>query len=712
MLKNLKNILKQISIFYLILWIIISSWWYYYLKNNLTSTKSTSSSQSTSQETVEKWDIKETIDVVWTSELVDEQSLKFTKAWTVTKVNFKEWDKVSKWDIIAELDNTDWENSVKEAQINLDNANIALKQLYEWADESQIKQSQNSISNTKKSIEIAKEELENLKISQANSIESLEKNIENSQKDLASSEKSLELLKKDLELAYSEVEITKSEQSNTLSNTVSNRNTTLKQIEDSFSTELTNISKIIEQMDYILWVTKQNETKNDDFEKYLWTLNTSYKTNAESSLLSSITAYENLDKEIDAYSYDQNIDSLKEILTSISWVYKILEKATDYTYKTIEASVASDNFSQSEIDSKKSTIYSSKTSVQSKINSINSSINTLNTLTDVDLVEKSNNNTLTQKENSILDKEESIKSSELAIEKKKIEIDKLKKDLETTKKTYEINISSKEKSISDSEKSLEVSQLSLEELLEWPTDENIKKAKNSITQAQIKLESAKKSLDDYNLEAPFDWVIRKIDYMVWDNLSTDDNDKYVYIENPDLLEITVMLDQVDIAKVEAWTKAIVTFDAYPTEDVDAKISSIDTTPVQTSWVTTYTVTIVLDDDDFDKKILSWMTADVEIVTQEKNDILLVSTTAIKTENNKSYVTVLSNWVQKQVEVETWLASSWKTEITSWLSEWDIILVSSYTSSSTSTTETKTSTSLFPTWWWWNRSWAWWPPGWF
>jgi hypothetical protein len=37
-----------------------------------------------------------------------------------------------------------------------------------------------------------------------------------------------------------------------------------------------------------------------------------------------------------------------------------------------------------------------------------------------------------------------------------------------------------------------------------------------------------------------------------------------------------------------------------------------------------------------------MTADVEIVTQEKNDVLVVSTTAIKTENDKSYVTIFNN----------------------------------------------------------------------
>jgi len=43
-----------------------------------------------------------------------------------------------------------------------------------------------------------------------------------------------------------------------------------------------------------------------------------------------------------------------------------------------------------------------------------------------------------------------------------------------------------------------------------------------------------------------------------------------------------MLDQIDIVTVELEQEAIVTFDTYSTVPVNAKISSIDTTPVQSS----------------------------------------------------------------------------------------------------------------------------------
>jgi hypothetical protein len=50
--------------------------------------------------------------------------------------------------------------------------------------------------------------------------------------------------------------------------------------------------------------------------------------------------------------------------------------------------------------------------------------------------------------------------------------------------------------------------------------------------------------------------------------------------------------------------AIVTFDSYATIPVNAKISNIDTTPVKNSGVVSYEVKIILDDPNFDKKVLS------------------------------------------------------------------------------------------------------------
>jgi multidrug efflux pump subunit AcrA (membrane-fusion protein) len=267
----------------------------------------------------------------------------------------------------------------------------------------------------------------------------------------------------------------------------------------------------------------------------------------------------------------------------------------------------------------------------------------------------------------------------------------------------------KEKDVTSKEKSLEISKISYEELMEWPTTENISKANNSIRQAQIKLDNANKNLDDYVLTAPFDWIVRTVDYMVWDNLKNDTN-KYIYIENPDLIEITVKLDQVDVVNVEVWDDAEITFDAYTKNPAKAKVSLIDTTPVSTSWVISYEVKLVLDDEDFDKRILSWMTANVEIIIDQRENVLILKTQAIKEREWKSYVTLEENWTRREVEIETWFSANWDTEILSWLNEWDRIVSQTFAI----TSETSTTTNTFQMWWgmwggmpgWTMRMWPW------
>lgn len=357
------------------------------------------------------------------------------------------------------------------------------------------------------------------------------------------------------------------------------------------------------------------------------------------------------------------------VLNGFKDLYKILDTTSDYTYQAVDASVAASDFTESDIENKKTLVFGYRTSVQSKLASTTSTINTLNTLSDTDLVAESNSNSLQSKLDSIGTSKTSIakkqadlesarsnleltqKSQKLALEKKEQELQTQKNNYDALVKSQKLALESKAQAITDKQNSLGVNKLSYDELLDGPTAENIAKANNSIEQAQLKVKNAQENLDDYNLIAPFDGVVRKIDYMVGDNL-TSDSEKYVYIENPNLLEITVNLDQVDIAKVAIDTEATVTFDAYPSIDVKAKISSIDTTPVQTSGVTTYTVTLVLDDATFDKKVLSGMTADVEIIASQKKDVLTVSTQAIITKDEKTYLNVKKNgaFVQTPVEI--------------------------------------------------------------
>ena len=629
----------------------------------LWTTETTTNTVWSTSLTVELWDIQNSIEVVWYAELVDEQSLSFNQAWTITTVNFKPWDTVRKWETIAEIDNSDAYDSIENAKISLQNAQISLKQLYEDVDESKIIQATNSITTAENNLENAKVEFENLKVSQENSLNKLLEDIDTSKKELSN------LIK---------------EKENSLSDTNLNKNKTIISIEDDFRTNLIEIEKIIEESDYIMWVTIENKDENNDFEDYLWAKNTTIKNDSKKSLLESINLYKSLKESLENYDDSWDKEKIELILNEYLVIFNKLYETTDLIYKTVEASIISIwVLTQSKIDSMKNTMSTYRSSSLNKVSSIKNSINTLNTLTDIELLWDSN---------------------ELTIDKQTASIINLIKNYNEIVASYKLSIDEKKQGVETKKINLEVAKLSLDELLEWPTDDNVTKANNSIKQANIKLSSSYENLEDYMLQAPFNWVIRKIDYMLWDNL-TNDTDKYVYIENPNLLEISVMLDQIDIVTVELDGKAIIIFDTYSTIPVKAKISTIDTTPVQSSWVVSYEVKLVLDDPDFDKKILSWMTANVEIITESKENILVIKTSALSEKNWKNYLTINKEWKETEVEVEIWIASSWMTEIISWVKKGDIIIVKEFIFN---VSEEEANKWLFG-WWWGDRQR---PSGWF
>lgn len=580
---------------------------------------------------VEIGSIKKSIEVVWYAELVDEQSLTFNKVWTVTDVYFSEWDSVKKGETIARLDDSDAYRNIEDAKLSLQNAQINLTQMYEWEDESKIKQAENSITVAENNYNTSIKELDNLKITQDNSITKLTNEIINYK---------------------AEIENTKLEKDNSLTSKESSKNTTVIKIEDNFKDYLIDIEDIIESADTILGVSQERKSENDDYEQYLWVKDTTVKNQSKVSLNESIALYEILSEDIQAYSYTGIKEEISSLLTRYIDLYNKIYDTTDLLYETIDNSIVSAwSLTDSDISSMKQEISQARSNSLSKIDSINSDIDALNSLVDTDL---------------------EISSSELIIHKMETNLEQLVNDFDTTKTKYEIELNSKIKDIENKKENFEISKINLEELLEWPTESNVVKANNTIIQAKLKLASAYEDLEDYILTAPFDGVVRKSDYLPWDNLK-DDNDKYVYIENPNLLEVNVMLDQIDIVNIELWNRAIIAFDSYATIPVKAKISNIDTTPVKSSWVVSYEVKIILDDPSFDKKVLSWMTADVEIINELKENILLLKTSAITTNWDIKTVIVNKKGKQEQVKIQTGITGDGNTEIISWLEIWDQII---------------------------------------
>ena len=158
-------------------------------------------------------------------------------------------------------------------------------------------------------------------------------------------------------------------------------------------------------------------------------------------------------------------------------------------------------------------------------------------------------------------------------------------------------------------------------------------------------------------------------------------------------QIIAKVDETDIGSVKVGQKANFTVDTYNGKTFTATVSRISQTDVTNSWnintsatsTTTPTVIyyyVVLDVDDPENLLLPAMTARVDIVTDEKENALVVPISALKTDSSGSYVMVASGKEQEKRYVSTGIYSDEYVEITDGLTDGEQLVVS-YKSKSSS-----------------------------
>lgn len=149
------------------------------------------------------------------------------------------------------------------------------------------------------------------------------------------------------------------------------------------------------------------------------------------------------------------------------------------------------------------------------------------------------------------------------------------------------------------------------------------------------------------------------------------------------LQAKVNLSEVDVTKVKEEQKVTMTLDAFADKTFTGKITSIDTNGSVSSNVTTYPTTITFD-TSFDG-IYPNMAVSATIITDIKDNALLVPSGAIQNTNGISTVRILNNGQITQTEVETGATNGTQTQILSGVNEGDQVVTSTTSSTTTGTT---------------------------
>ena len=116
------------------------------------------------------------------------------------------------------------------------------------------------------------------------------------------------------------------------------------------------------------------------------------------------------------------------------------------------------------------------------------------------------------------------------------------------------------------------------------------------------------------------------------------------------------MPEADIAKVSVGNTSIVTLDAYGRDVVfEAKVVAIDPAETIVDGVATYKVTFQFIEDD--ERIKSGMTANIDITSDNRENVIAVPQRSIIRKNGDKFVRILDGNNVKEIKVETGLYGS-------------------------------------------------------
>lgn len=245
----------------------------------------------------------------------------------------------------------------------------------------------------------------------------------------------------------------------------------------------------------------------------------------------------------------------------------------------------------------------------------------------------------------------------------------------------------------------------LSKLKNGPTDLDVASQKLSLKQKENVLTDAKEKLDDYYIRAPFDGTIAKMD-IKQAAFASSGTSLATIITHQNIAQVS--LNEVDIAKIKVGQKATLTFDAVDGLNITGIVSEVDAIGTVSQGVVSYNVKIIFDTQD--ERIKSGMSVSAAVITTVKQDVLTVSNSAVKTREDISYVSTLtdidssqllnskgvtSSVSPKERQVEIGISNDSLTEIISGLNENDQVIVKTILPSTTATSaKTTSSPGLF------------------
>ena len=244
--------------------------------------------------------------------------------------------------------------------------------------------------------------------------------------------------------------------------------------------------------------------------------------------------------------------------------------------------------------------------------------------------------------------------------------------IQIDKEPLERAVNAAERQLEDAEFGLQLAQREAEAN---PDDEDrnlaVIRAAQQIEDAELALTDAERALRDASILAPRDGIILETAAREGDLINRSQPVVTLYARED--LQVIANVDELDLVNVQTDAEALLRLDAFPDREIVGQVEATAPLAQEQGGATVFATTISMQIPE-DVDIRPGMNADVTIVTDARDGVLLIPQSAIRTVGNRTFVQVVIDGTQEEREVDLGYRSSGQAEVVSGLDEGDELAI--------------------------------------
>ena len=602
---------------------------------------------------VQTGEISTSLSLAGTTKFANAQKLTFVQQGKVTSVKVKVGDQVKKGQVLASISTDKLDTTLERNKRDLN----AKKRAYE----KKLKDADSGLDLLKAQAEYDQKLLEQtlLPQKQTSETETAQIAVENAKQNLKDQEKALKDLQDDYAIMYG---TWKNAQNSDLglSKTAIERNQKFEAYVREFKIQALSLQSILDGYDRVMQETKKFLNPEDYTHVYI---------GADDQILrgKSVSQFYELQKQVDVledlYAQYSKIPVASLTEGKILEGYQVFKTIWDQLsqWGTLNYNMVMKSVPSGKVD--KTAIAGYAKTLGTDIESEGYALKNKYMTTVAKLKEDMNSDSGSDQESM----QTKINKSKIALQDSKLKLQNAQEELMSLKTKQQI-------AKLTAESDLKTAKNKLDDLMDKvEISEELQAAKDALESAQEEIKTTLKQYEDYQIIANFDGLVTKVEMQVWDSISSSNNssstEKYIYVETPNLLQVTLDVDQIDIVKISVWMPVQVVLDALSDQTFTGVISEIDTMSESSS----YKASVVFQKHSDDQKVLGGMSASVKVTLEQATDTIIVPSPAIADNVNGEKIVRLKKWDQRIDQVvEIGISDDANTQILSGLKVGDVI----------------------------------------